>query len=85
MTFKPINGHVEVRPILEGGVVQREVRKYEEKGTVVGWDDALTSHITFPIGAIAYFDGWLPAKYGADTDEERWLVKLEDIRAVEYE
>lgn len=81
MTFIPINGHIEVKPIVEGGVVQREQAKYEEKGIVINTGAIDKAFIS--IGDVVFFDGWLAAKYGADTDEEHWLVKYEDIRAIE--
>lgn len=85
--FIPLNGHVEVRPIREGGVVQRADQKFEEKGVVISWDvPGLTKYkppLPIRVGCIVYFDGWLAAKYNADTDDEKWLIKFDDIRAME--
>lgn len=85
MKYTPMNGHVQIQPIKEGGVVQREQTKYDEKGTVIGWDDDLTAipYFNLTVGDIVYFDGWLAAKYNQDTDDEVWFVKYEDIRGKE--
>lgn len=85
MKFTPLNGHIQVKPIEEGGIVKGSSSKYEEKGSVIGWDIDLTPKISFKIGSVVMFDGWLAAKYNIDTEDEVWFVKYEDIRAIEHE
>jgi len=90
MTLIPINGHVQVKPIQEEGLFSRTDPKYEEKGVVVMCSNDLAGMLfrgeptNFPFneGDIVYFDGWLCAKYG-DEENPIWLVKAEDIRAID--
>lgn len=77
----PVNGHIQITPIKEGGVVQRETSKYEEKGTVV--NTGAVVYADFHVGDIVYFDGWKCAKYNEGQENEMWLLEHIDVRAVE--
>lgn len=87
--FTPINGHIEIKVITEGGIVARQNEKYEERGIVISVDPVFSSAFEqFPIklGDTIYFDGWLASKYTIDdTEEFRYLVKYDDIRGIERE
>lgn len=54
---------------------------YEEVGLVIASDDSL--HVPISIGDKVYFDAWLAAKFPKNEKEDFWLVRFEDIRAVE--
>jgi len=64
--------------------------KYQEIGIVVAVADDLLDKVTpkgLDEGNRVYFDSWLAAKYpnkDGGTDAYYWLVKWEDVRAVEY-
>ena len=58
---------------------------YEEIGTVIdaSADNGLMGELK--AGDKVYFDAWLAAKYPTgEGDNYYWLVKWEDVRAVEY-
>jgi len=97
--IKPINGHLIIEPLTQEGFISSQKETYEEIGVVVhdgiencthGTISPLTSTgcdcYSYPkIGDKVYFDSWLAAKYPTgDGEKFFWLVKLEDIRAVEH-
>lgn len=83
--FIPINGHLEIKVITEGGIIARQNEKYEERGIVISVDPSFEQH-PIQTGDIIYFDGWLASKYQVDdTEEFRYLVKFEDVRGIERE
>lgn len=66
---------------------------YEEVGIVVdvdsllrGYKEGSNIHLGLPVnkGDKVYFDSWLAAKYPKNEGEFFWLVKYEDVRAIEY-
>lgn len=80
--LKPINGHIQVEPVVREGFMASQLEKYEEIGKVVAIDTALDGAI--PIGSLVYFDSWLAAKFPKKVKGEfYWLVKYEDIRAID--
>ena len=79
----PVNAHILIEPIKEKSFIPTASDKYQEKGTVVSFDEHIQSNIHK--GDIVYFDSWLAAKFPAkEKDEYYWLVKWEDIRAIDY-
>lgn len=82
----PVNGHILIEPIVKNeGIIVSQQEKYQEIGVVLAvpekWND--TSFVK--IGDKVYFDAWLAAKFPSEKPEEfLWLVKWEDVRAVEY-
>lgn len=96
--MKPINGHVLIEPVArKHSVVVTARDTYEEIGVVVDFDETgipigglaytgssiLTVQPLLRKGDKVFFDSWLAAKYPKGTDEYYWLVRYEDIRAIE--
>lgn len=83
----PVNTHVLIEPLTHESFMQTQRETYEEIGIVVAAaDDAGSDTWTPEPGERVYFDAWLAAKYpkqGGKDGEFYWLVKWEDIRAVE--
>jgi len=79
--IKPVNGHVVIEPVVHDGFIATTTQTYEEIGTIVA-----VPHDDLPvkIGDKVYFDAWLAAKYPKSPTEFYWLVKWEDIRAIEH-
>lgn len=88
-TFIPINGHIEIEPLTQEGFVVEQNAHYEEKGRIieVADDPKIDPKL---VGCIAYFDSWLAKKYATGENDAqgqpkyRWLVKFEDVSAIEY-
>lgn len=98
--IKPVNGHLIIEPIVHEEFISSQDETYQEIGIVVACDDnfledpyAIQSPFVPKFNAVVkagdkvYFDSWLAAKYpkadGKD-GEFYWLVKWEDIRAIEH-
>lgn len=81
--ISPVNGHLLIEPVAHEEFMATQHGTYEEIGVVI--DAGIRSDVQ--IGDKIYFDSWLCAKFpkpeGA-ADEFMWLVKWEDVRAVEY-
>lgn len=94
--ISPVNNHILIEPLKHEGFIATQRETYEEIGTVIEKAEHLMGFVTVEGEAIykrlkpgdkVYFDSWLAAKYpkeGGKTDEFYWLVKYEDVRAVEY-
>lgn len=83
MSFHPINGHVEVKPLKHESFISSQRESYEEIGEIVSMCNGLDTLYSFKVGDLVYFDSWLCAKYPKGDEEFHWLVKSEDIRAYE--
>lgn len=88
--IKPVNGHLLIEPIAHEGFMATQKETYEEIGIVRAIAPGLfvEGDTSLPdIGSRVYFDAWLAAKYpkkdGKD-GEFYWLVKWEDVRAIEH-
>lgn len=87
--IKPVNGHLLIQPLAHDTFMQSERQTYTEIGTVIAfpreWTPS-TANYNIPVGSRVYFDSWLAAKYPVEgkPDEFYWLVKWEDVRAVEH-
>lgn len=79
--MKPINNHVLIEPVKHDSFIASQRQTYEEIGVVIDIADSVTG---VKKGDKVYFDSWLAAKYPKNDTEYYWLVKYEDIRAVEY-
>ncbi len=81
--IKPINSHVLIEPIVNDAFMASQSGTYQEVGVVIDVDAPLKDHIK--TGDKVYFDSWMAAKFPKEgtTDEYYWLVKHEDIRAIE--
>lgn len=78
----PVNGHLIIEPVKQSGFVASSKEVYDEIGVVVEYDKAIEKELK---GARVYFDSWLAAKFPkGDSGEFFWLVKWEDVRAIEY-
>lgn len=95
--ISPVNGHLLIEPIKHEGFIATERESYEEIGVVVEVSQAyigsyegkpqFTREFGVNPGDKVYFDSWLAKKYpkeGGDRDDFFWLVKWEDVAAVEY-
>lgn len=83
----PVNGHLLIEPVVYEGFMLTDKEKYEEIGVVkaVPTDWYVSPNHVVNVGDKVYFDAWLAAKFPSDDkDKPYWLVKWEDIRAVEY-
>lgn len=95
--IQPINGHILIKPLKHEGFVASSKETYEEIGEVLEFDVSISgvsdanpyevrrSLAPVRIGDRVYFDSWLAAKYPTGTGNEFfWLVKFEDVRAIEH-
>lgn len=66
---------------------------YEEIGTVKSYSPEVVAYLAeqklpveFLVGKRVYFDSWLAAKYPKEGNDKEfyWLVKWEDVRAIDY-
>ncbi len=91
----PINNHILIEPLVHESFIASQKDQYEEIGVVVSFDARLNklfagfdkpSETLIHVGDKVYFDSWLAAKYpkGDGTQDFYWLVKYEDVRAIEY-
>ncbi len=86
----PVNGHLLIEPVKHESFVASQRETFEEIGVVLAIDPdfkqgmLLSRERWLEIGDKVYFDGWLAAKFPKNDDEWYWLVKWEDVRAVEH-
>ena len=90
--IKPVNSHLIIEPIAHEGFMASQHDTYQEIGVVIAFAadlievTNLVARKPVEVGDKVYFDSWLAAKYpkeGTTTDEFYWLVKWQDVRAVE--
>ena len=84
----PINGHLIIEPVTHESFITTQKETYDEIGVVVSVPkvfDEIAVEESPKVGDRVYFDSWLSARYpkGDSTDEFFWLVRFEDIRAIE--
>lgn len=80
--IKPINGHVLIKPLTHEGFTASQRDTYQEIGIVIALAELITD---LKIGDKVYFDAWLVAKFPSeDPENPYWMVKYEDIRAMEH-
>jgi len=88
--IKPVNGHLLIEPVVHDSFIATQKETYEEIGIVVDMSpsglEEMDTYEAPNIGDKVYFDSWLAAKYPKEgsTDEYFWLVKWEDVRAIEH-
>lgn len=83
--IQPINGHILIKPLTHDSFMQSQRETYEEVGTILAIDEFLTTPQPLSLGDKVYFDSWLAAKFPSDDPENPyWMVKYEDIRAIEH-
>lgn len=87
MTLQPVNGHLLIEPIKHEAFIASQNETYQEIGIVVNTPvnlmDAFEDERPF-IGDKVYFDSWLAVKFPKNDTEYYWLVKWEDVRAIEH-
>ncbi len=76
--IKPINNHLLIEPVKHETFIASSKDLYEEIGIVI---DGGTSELK--VGTKVYFDSWLASKF-PNGEDYFWLIKYDDIRAVEY-
>lgn len=81
MTLVPLNGHVEIKPVEQDGIIRSVDGMYEEKGAVLSIAPDVVGPIE--IGDYIYFDSWMSAKFYDGKGETHYLVPYESIRAYE--
>lgn len=84
--IQPVNGHLLIEPVIHEGFMATQKETYEEIGIVRGVAIEFPEAFTVKVGDKVYFDSWLAARYpkeGGKADEFYWLVKWEDVRAIE--
>lgn len=98
--IKPVNGHILIEPLKHESFIASQKETYEEVGLVVDYDrqikdgytpalvgdsfKMITSYLKLNVGDKVFFDSWLAAKYPKNENEYFWLVKWEDVRAIEH-
>lgn len=97
--IKPVNSHIVIEPLKHDSFISSQKESYEEIGVIVDYDykiksgdffygnngDKIFQYVILNIGDKVYFDSWLAAKYPkGNNGEYYWLVKWEDIRAIEH-
>lgn len=91
--IKPVNGHLLIEPLANEAFIATQSDTYQEIGTVIAIDQfEVGTYIEdggeliniVKVGDKVYFDAWLAAKYPKNDKEFYWLVKWEDVRAVEH-
>jgi len=84
--LKPVNGHLLIDPVVHDSFIASQKETFEEIGVVVAIPE-LYEEIEIAecpkVGDRVYFDSWTASKYPTPDDKFFWLVKLEDIRAIE--
>lgn len=83
IVIKPVNGHLLIEPLTHESFVASEKGQYEEIGVVIDVDTNLLVSLCKK-GDKIYFDSWLACKYPKNDKEYYWLVRWEDVRAIEY-
>ncbi len=77
----PVNGHLLIEPVKHESFMSTQKDSYEEIGVVVAHEPD-NHHVK--TGDRVYFDSWLAARYPKNDTEFYWLVKWEDVRAIEH-
>lgn len=86
--IKPVNGHLLIEPVKHESFMSTQKEVYEEVGVVVetplvhGSETAIFGDVKR--GDKVFFDSYLAAKYPKNEEEYFWLVKWEDVRAIEH-
>ena len=95
--IRPVNDHLIIEPIKHESFISSQQETYQEIGRVIAtpWENTSgVSGVTVTtswggpdkakVGDKVYFDAWLAAKFpGEKPDEFLWLVRWEDVRAIE--
>lgn len=92
----PVNSHILIEPVKHESFMATQKGTYEEIGVVLEFDESCIP-LDYTSGKSAgqlvsllkkgdkvYFDSWLAAKYPKNDEEWYWLVKWEDVRAIEH-
>lgn len=83
--LKPVNGHLLIEPVPYEGFMAQARETYQEIGVVLSVADDLAGE-PCEVGCRVFFDSWLSAKFpksGGGADDFLWLIKWEDVRAIE--
>lgn len=80
--IKPVNNHILIEPIKHESFISSQKDVYEEVGIVVTFANGLEN---VQVGMRVYFDSWLAARYPKNDKEDFWLVRWEDVRAIDNE
>jgi co-chaperonin GroES (HSP10) len=84
MTITPVNGHLLIEPLKNESFMASQRETYEEVGVVVALAEELGIKPVCGIGDRVFFDSYLAAKYPKNEKEDFWLVRWEDVRAIEH-
>lgn len=79
-----INKYLRIEPLEHATFMVSEKASFEEIGTVVAKDEAITD---IPLGALVYFDSFMAKKYPVHGDETKfqWYIHLDEVVKYEYE
>lgn len=96
----PVNGHLLIEPLKHESFMASQRETFEEVGTVLAIPKEYMGGLSMrdygndlavekipslvAVGTKVFFDSWLAAKYPKNEDEYYWLVKWEDVRAIEH-
>lgn len=78
--IKPINGHLLIQPLEHKTFLQGDKSTFEEIGIVLAVSKGC---LRVRVGYKVFFDSWLAAKFPKGDDDFYWLVKYDDVRAIE--
>lgn len=81
--IQPVNNHLIIEPEKKDSFIKSERTQFQEVGVVISQSEEIKKDYT---GKRVYFDSWLAAKFPkVDSPQEFfWLVKFDDVRAVEH-
>lgn len=91
--IKPVNGHLLIEPLPQESFIASDRTTYQEIGVVIDLPVELEPYESGTgrgplspvyVGDKVYFDSWLAAKFPKNETEYYWLVKWEDVRAVQH-
>lgn len=87
MSLVPVNGHIIIEPIEHSEFMASMKSQYDEIGVVISLGEMAALPTKIKAGDKVYFDSWLAKKYpkqGGTAEEFVWLVKWEDVVAIEH-
>ncbi len=81
----PINGYILIEPEVHSAFMATQSETYQEIGVVVDFDDIFsTTYKPIKKGDKVFFDAWLAKKYPKNDTEFYWLIKYDNVTAVQH-
>lgn len=83
--IQPVNNHLLIEPLKHESFMASQRETFEEIGVVIATGGYRLDCPDLQVGTRVFFDSWLAAKYPKGEDGYYWLVKWNDIRAIDNE